>query len=142
MEDPSQESSEEDELNMGTVCLCPPPHWQILRQASYMTRDIPPMIAAPTRTNTFPSSATLAAPPVLVSLAAEPVLLTLSFVVELLVDDAPESAVVAAPVVMVAALPTLASEVCFELVAVPVGVLKPSATADAGRVSVCDNVAT
>lgn len=100
------------------------------------------MIAAPKATNTFPSSASLAAPPVLVSLAAEPVLLALSLVVELLVEDALESAVLAAPLVTVAALPAVASEVCFELVPVPVGVLKPSATADAGRVSVCDNVAT
>jgi hypothetical protein len=109
---------------------------------SYVTHDVfllydkseCPTIAPPTATNTFPNSATLAAPPVLVSLAAEPVLLALPLVVELLVEDAPESAVVAAPVVKEAVPPALASEVCFELVLVSVAVSKPSATADAGRV--------
>lgn len=50
----------------------------------------------------------------------------------------------AAPVVILAVLPALASEVCLAPVpvAVPAGVLNPSATADAGRLSVCDNVAT
>lgn len=108
-----------------------------------MTRLSPPTIAAPIATNTFPgSSATLAEPPVLVSLAAEPVLLALSWVLEVLVEDAPESPVLAAPVVILAVLPALASEVCMVLVPVPAGVLNPSATADAGRLSICENVAT
>lgn len=108
-----------------------------------MTRASAPVIAAPTATNTCPRSATLAAPPVLVSLAAEPVLPAVLSVVEILVEDVPEeSTVVTPPVVIVATLSTPVLEDCFESVPVPVGAFKPSATTDIDTVCVCENVAT